>query len=177
MHTAVSYARWTSLYRAIEPKKPSLIKPSVPPTNGVQLEWPNMQYMYNEKDDTFMLAFTKYNSKDVKTQKQLSDTVFAILDSEEKILALECKNALKSLSCHLLEYPLSLDEFPPCTLVWSYSSEDAMYISFTDPETNRFHYNIQANDPFPDIFFDCDSFHRLFGVEILLASKLVAKQR
>lgn len=149
----------------------------------MKLDWRDMVYRYNSEEDIFRIFFVKTQTADQKQQVQLVQDVFAVLDGDDpksaKILIIEIRNASKRLGCHLLDFPLEIDGWPACTLLWSYDElTDALDIYFMprDIVKKRFK-NTQSAKPFShNIIFDLDQEKRYLSIEILSASVLCKKR-
>jgi uncharacterized protein YuzE len=177
--TYFQYAKWQDYFLKLGNDERKLFKEPTR-THAKGLDWDDMVYRYDSVNDTFRLFFIK-TTKDMEQKSiQLTDDVKAGTDSKGKILYLEFQQASKTLGCHLLDYPLPLDDWPACTLHWSYdANEDALDVHFMSQTlvSARFHHNQQSTKPLHyDVIFDKDKNDRYISIEILRASNLLRKR-
>jgi len=176
------YKRWQNFYNKLSGDKTPYLEPTTTNQNKSKstLDWGDMVYRYDNDKDIFRLFFIKTTEEMVKEKKELATNVRMSVDTDGKMLYFEFENASKTFGCHLLDYPHILDEWPGCSLHWSYDhDEDALDIHLmSEAEVKRrFHHNQQAKEPFQyDIIFDMDKNDRYISCEINSASKLLRKK-
>ncbi|KAL6041390.1 hypothetical protein QOT17_024952 [Balamuthia mandrillaris] len=142
-------------------------------------EWEDLTYTFNNAADTFRICFqpAKHIAESLRMQT-LTPTVEAAFNEKEKLIYIEFQQASKTLGCHLLRFPDSVDGWHPCTLRWQYSEEeDALDIDLVSEQvlSTGFRKNEQAQESFElDIIFDQDAMSRYLSIEILNAANLLA---
>eukprot|EP01124_Arcella_intermedia_P028606 TRINITY_DN5851_c0_g1_i1.p1 TRINITY_DN5851_c0_g1~~TRINITY_DN5851_c0_g1_i1.p1 ORF type:complete len:184 (-),score=10.22 TRINITY_DN5851_c0_g1_i1:350-901(-) len=172
----LDYPKWQQYYPPLDDSEKRVYMEASRPS----FDWQDMVYRYDSSSDTFRLFFVKTPKSQSVRKIRLTDRCLAAQDTNDKIVYLEFEKASQTLGCHLFDYPLPLDNYPPCTLTWSYDEkEDALDIHLMDFALvkQNFHHNAKTQEPFEyDIIFDNDRNQCYLSIEILEASKILCKK-